>query len=606
MFAVSAGAQLPASIIRSRPLQACYMAPLRSCGFLARCLCLGASAVAVVLISGAGHAQSNKPTTEEFKSTCPRLAGYTLPPPSIGLPSGAATLTSATYTPASLESASGATPNLGTPDYCRVLGAIAPVDPAAQMIHFQINLPSAWNGKALQYGGGGFNGTLITGLAALRDAAPGDPLPIMRGYVTLGTDSGHQASSFAANRIGEFGLNDEMLRNYGYAAYKKVRDVAVAVMRSYYGQGPEKMYYFGGSEGGREGLTMAQRFPADFDGIVSVVPVVQLSMLFQSYIPHNLPQLRGGWMSPAKIATLAKFVSDSCDALDGLADGVVNNYLACPAHVDLKRLRCPEGQDHGDLCLSDAQIEMITAVHSPFELPFPVANGLNAYPQWLFGNEATPDPTDSTMTGWVMGQAPPNAAVDAATSSRQWLFGANFVRFFVARDPSLDPAGYDPRQYKVRVEEVSEIIDSTNPDLSVFFARGGKLILRENMGDLAQSPLAGINYFQSVVARVGQAVVDQSARLYISPASTHAGQATSMATGAPVPTMVDLLDPLDRWVTKGEPPPDALVQTLKAVEAPYEVRASRPMCLYPNYPHYVGGDPRQNTSYACRPSVPSG
>ena len=115
--------------------------------------------------------------------------------------------------------------------------------------------------RPLQYGGGGFNGTLITGLAPLRDAAPGDPLPITRGYVTLGTDSGHQSSAFAANRIGEFGLNDEMLQNYAFASYKKVHDVAVAVMRAYYRQAPSKMYYFGGSEGGREGLTMAQRFP---------------------------------------------------------------------------------------------------------------------------------------------------------------------------------------------------------------------------------------------------------------------------------------------------------------------------------------------------------
>jgi feruloyl esterase len=559
-----------------------------------------------VLISTAGHAQSNKPTAEELKSTCPRLAGYTIPPSAIGLPSGVATLASATYSPAATESTSGSARNPSTPDYCKVLGTIAPVDPAAQPIRFQINLPLDWNGKALQYGGGGFNGTLITGLAPLRDAAPGEPLPITRGYVTLGTDSGHQASSFATNRIGEFGLNDEMLRNYGYAAYKKVRDVAVAVMRSYYGRPPEKMYYFGGSEGGREGLTMAQRFPADFDGIVSVVPVVQLSMLFQSYIPHNRPQLRGGWMSPAKIATLAKYVSDLCDTLDGLADGVVNNYLACPAHVVLKRLRCPEGRDQGDSCLSDAQIEMITAVHSPFELPFPVANGLEAYPQWLFGNETTPDPTNSTMVRWVTGQTPPTAAVDAAMSSQQWLYGANSVRFFVARDPNLDPATYDPLQYKSRVQEVSEILDSTNPDLSAFFARGGKLILRENMGDLAQSPLAGINYFQSVIARVGQEAVEQSARLYISPASTHTGPATSVTTGASVPTMIDLLDPLDRWVTKEEAPADALVQTMKAVEPPHEVQASRPMCQYPKYPHYVGGDPRQSASYACRPSVPPG
>lgn len=556
------------------------------------------AAIAALLFSVASDAQPSKPSPESLKSACLQLTGQTIPSSSIGLPSGAATVTSGTFAPA--RSASGP----ATPDYCKVLGTIAPIDPAAQLIHFQINLPFAWNGKALQYGGGGFNGTLITGLAPLRDAAPGDPLPLTRGYVTLGTDSGHQSSSFAANRIGEFGLNEEMLRNYGYAAYKKVRDVAVAVMRTYYGEAPSKMYYFGGSEGGREGLTMAQRFPADFDGIVSVVPVVQLSMLFQSYIPRNLPQLRGGWVNPAKIGTIAKLVSDSCDALDGLADGVVNNYLACPAQVDLKRLRCEGGEDRGDFCLSDPQIEMMAAVHSPFELPFPVANGLTVYPQSLFGNETTPDPVNATMTRWVTGPAPPTAAVDPAASSQQWLYGANAVRFFVAKDPNLDPATYDPRQYQARVQEVSDIIDSSNPDLSTFFARGGKLIMRENMADLAQSPLAGINYFQAVIAKLGPAAVEQSARLYISPASTHTGHATSVTTGAPVPTMVDLLDPLDRWVTRGETPPDALVQTLKAREPPFEVQASRPMCRFPNYPHYLEGDPKQATSYACRPSKP--
>jgi Tannase and feruloyl esterase len=188
---------------------------------------VGAAAVAFLLAATHANAQSVVPSADELKSACPQLAGQSIPASSIGLASGAVALASAAFTAATL--GSGATP--ATPDYCKVLGTIAPVDPAAQLIHFQINLPIAWNGKALQYGGGGFNGTLITGLAPLRDAAPGDQLPITRGYVTLGTDSGHQSSASAANRIGEFGLNDEMLQNYAFASYKKVHDVAVAVMR---------------------------------------------------------------------------------------------------------------------------------------------------------------------------------------------------------------------------------------------------------------------------------------------------------------------------------------------------------------------------------------
>src|SRR5205823_1850322 len=232
------------------------------------------------------------PGADQLKAACPTLAGQTIPAASIGLPSGNATIATATFTAAN----SAAT--LASPEYCKVLGAIAPVDPAAQAINFEINLPIAWNGKAVQYGGGGYNGTLITGLAPLRDAAPDDPLPLTRGYVTFGTDSGHQASAFAPNSIGQFGLNDEMLVNFAYASYKKVRDASVNVIGAFYGQPPSRMYYFGGSEGGREGLTMAQRFPADYDGIVSVVPAIQLSMVAGAFVHHQVPQLHGGWIPP--------------------------------------------------------------------------------------------------------------------------------------------------------------------------------------------------------------------------------------------------------------------------------------------------------------------
>jgi hypothetical protein len=566
-------------------------------------LCIGAVACGSRGGSG-GHAELLVPTADMLKTACPKLSGQVIAATSIGLPSGRATITSAAFAPAAPQTVSGASTTPATPDYCKVLGTIAPVDTAAQLIHFQVNLPINWNRKTLQYGGGGYNGTLVTGLAPLRDAAPDDLLPLTRGYATFGTDSGHQASTFAANSIGQFGLNDEMLINYGYASYKKVRDVAVTIMRSFYNQGPSKIYYFGGSEGGREGLTLAQRYPSDYDGIVSVVPVVQLSMLFQSYLPRSMPQFSGGWMSPAKVATLARFVSDSCDALDGLADGVINNYAACPARVNLQALRCSGGRDTGNSCLSDAQIAIVQSVHSPNTFPFPLANGLATYPQWLYGNESTPDPVASTMTRWVTGTAAPTVAVDASTAAQYWLYGANFVRFFVARDPNFDPRSFNPNEFKDRLQHVSEIIDSSNPDLSAFFARGGKLIMRENMADLAQSPIAGIAYFASVRAKVGQVSADQSARLYVSPASTHSGPATSVTDGSAVPTMIDLLDPLDSWVTTGQPPAQALVQTLKTSLPPFAIQASRPMCQYPNYPRYVGGDKRLATSYACSPSRP--
>jgi feruloyl esterase len=184
------------------------------------------------------------------------------------------------------------------------------------------------------------------------------------------------------------------------------------------------------------------------------------------------------------------------------------------------------------------------------------------------------------------------------------LYGGNTIRYFIARDPTFDLRTYDPRNFAERVQEISALMDSTGPDLSAFYARGGKLIVRENAGDYAQGPLAGIRYYSSVVARVGQPTVDEFMRLYVSPASNHSGQMRSTTDQLDVPTWVDLLDPLDRWATTGQAPEDALIQTRSAVAPPFEVLGERPMCRYPNYPHYLGGDRSQATSYQCAPSTP--
>ena len=145
------------------------------------------------------------------------------------------------------------------PAFCKVLGHIEPTDAKAPPIKFEVNLPVEWNGRSVQYGGGGFNGTLITGLG-LPPAYPFDrPSPLARGFVTYGTDSGHETRPGEPPQV--FALNDEAFENFAYRSYKKVRDAAVALMVRSYGKPPEKMYFMGSSEGGREALTMAQRLP---------------------------------------------------------------------------------------------------------------------------------------------------------------------------------------------------------------------------------------------------------------------------------------------------------------------------------------------------------
>lgn len=583
--------------------------PIRASAFPARLIRAAGLAMVVAAAWGCGGSDDNGagpaplPSAEQLRAACPTLAGRVIPATAIGLPSGTATVATATLVAAVPQSVANNATTPSTPDHCRVLGAIAPVDPAAQPINFQLNLPLDWNRKALQYGGGGFNGTLVTGMTPLRDAAPGDPLPITRGYATLGTDSGHQASTSPASEPGAFALNDEMLVNFAFASYKKVKDVAASLMQAYYGQAHQKMYYFGGSEGGREGLTMAQRFPADYDGIVSVVPVINWTGLFHAFVRNEAPQFTD-WLQAGKVPLIARVVSDACDALDGLADGVINNYLACQPRVNLQPLRCPGGVDAGTTCLSDAELSLMAAIHSPYRFSFPLANGLTSYPAWWWGHEDSLDGTSVSLQRWVTGTAAPAIPPNPATNATQWLYGSNWIRYAIARDANFDVRGYDPNAFRARVQQTSELVDSTNPDLSAFFARGGKLILRENAADRAQSPQMGIDYFDAVVARLGRAAVDQSVRLYVSPSSTHSGNARSVTDQSPVPTAVDLLDPLDAWASGGQAPADALTQAVKAAVPPFAVQASRPMCRYPNHPRYNGGDRLQAAGYTCVTSAP--
>lgn len=464
-------------------------------------------------------------------------------------------------------------------------------------------MPLMWNGKAVQYGGGGLNGRLITGMLPLRDAAAGDPLPISRGYVTYGTDSGHQAAASPPSEPGVFALNDEMLENFAFASYKKVKDVTTFLTGAFYGRKPSEVYYFGGSEGGREALMMAQRFPADYDGVVSIVPAIGWTGLFHAFLRNELPQLTD-WIEPGKASLIAKATNDACDALDGLADGIVNNYLACQNRVNLQSLRCPGGTDAGEQCLSDTELSVMQGTHSRYTFSFPVVNGLTSYPQWWYGHEDSLDSAGVGLVRWVGGSIPPTAPLNPAASATHWLYSSNWIRYAVVRNANFDLRTYRPEDYQTRVQQTSEMMDATSTDLSAFFARGGKLILRANASDRALSPQMAVEYYNGLVARFGQAAVDRAVRLYVAPASTHTGNSRTVTDKRPIATMVDLLDPLDRWVTKNSAPSDSLTLQLKSVQAPHPVEASRLMCRYPHYPHYMGGDALQASSYQCRVSQP--
>ncbi|TSE23494.1 tannase/feruloyl esterase family alpha/beta hydrolase [Tepidimonas aquatica] len=478
------------------------------------------------------------------------------------------------------------------PAYCRLIGRIAPVNAGSSEILFRVNLPLTWNGRLVQYGGGGFNGVLITGTGLVPGQPYDYPVPLARGFVTVGTDSGHQ------NKPGEplqrFALDDEALVNFAHASYKKVRDVAIELVRRAYGAPPERQYFVGSSEGGREGLVMAQRYPDAFDGIYSRVPVLNWTGLQHTGLRDGLALARGGWMNRAHTELVGRAVLAACDALDGLADGIVGDPLACRERFDIDALACGAvgagTPPHG--CLTQSQIAAIRTLMSPLVMPFGLANGVREYPGRGPSGEAIP--ASGAAGGWVswwLGEMPPDFPPSAPPKNGiAWYYGAGAIQYFFARDPALDVRKYDPREYRDRVMYISRLMDATDPDLSAFAARGGKLIMFEYMGDYAQSPYAGIQYFEGVERRLGADRVAEFARLYVAPNVDHVG------TGAPA--LVDMLDVLVDWVERGRAPA-TLTVVEQADKPPFAVIRSRPLCRWPEVPRYRGGDQTKAESFVC-------
>jgi feruloyl esterase len=543
-----------------------------------------AAALATLLTACSAHATT---IAGDAAATCGGLAGPT--PQSVRIDS-------ATLQAPSLLSVAERGPSPAArispanPAFCKVLGHIEPADPKAPPIKFEVNLPVEWNDRSLQYGGGGFNGVLITGLG-LPPAHPYDkPSPLAQGFVTYGTDSGHESKPGEPPQL--FALNDEAFENFSHLAYKKVRDAALALMIRAYGKPPAKMYFMGSSEGGREALTMAQRYPEDFDGIFARVPVINWVGLQHAGTRSGLVTMGEGWIRPAQVKLVADAVRKACDKADGSDDGLVEDAVGCKTSFRAEQLRCAEGQG-GDQCLTDAQIAAINTLHSTYKFPFPLANGLDDYPGWGVSGEDTPAfASTGGWSAWWLGKAAP-AQPPIPANGIAWVYGAGGIQYVFARDPNLDVTKYKPEDYRERVLEVSRLMDSTNPDLSRFRAHGGRLIMLEHMADYAQSPYAGIRYFENVQRTLGKAETAEFARLYTAPGVDHVG------SGAPA--NVDMLGVLVDWVENGKAPGTLEVVEQK-VEAPsFATLRALPLCQWPAWPHYRSGPVNVAGSFTCAP-----
>jgi feruloyl esterase len=385
-----------------------------------------------------------------------------------------------------------------------------------------------------------------------------------------------------------FALNDEMLVNFAHASYPKVRNVSVELMKLAYGRAPAKLYFVGSSEGGREGLTMAQRYPAAFDGIFSRVPVIHWTGLQFAGARNGAATFGPGWLDAAHVKRVHQATLAACDALDGLADGVISDAATCAQRFDPETASCNAAPGEG--CLNETQVRAIRTLRTPYKFPYDLANGLTEYPGWGIGGEDTTafGPTGGWRAWWVGTAAPTVPPVPANGIS--WFYGAGALQYFYARDPNVDPRAIMPENTAARVREVSALMDSTNPDLSAFHARGGKLIVLEHLSDYAQSAYAGLQYGEAVRSKMGARAGDFF-RLYAAPGVDHVG------TGAPA--LVDMLGALANWVERGAAP-QGLSLAEQEAKAPFAVRRTRPVCEWPQWPRYKGsGDVNSAASFEC-------
>jgi feruloyl esterase len=592
---------------------------VRSVG--ARAIRTALAAMVVWQIASPVGAQA--PATAGISATdcTPAKIGSSIAPSAIAAPVSGVTLSPPSWVEASND----------VPAHCRVAGSIAPVDTSstARPINFAVVLPASWSDRAAQLGGGGMNGIVPN----LTGGAGTGPSLIARGFATYGSDSGHQAS-FGARRGGappaggpgspagsaapapgraaadEWGLNDEAIANLGHLQMKKTHDAAMVIIERMYGKRPRFNYYIGSSQGGREALTVAQRYPADYDGVAANVPIVGFStlMLAPELIRIHEKPLKN-WITPAKVNAIRGEFMRQCDSLDGLADGIINNYVACRAIFDVRQgsrnrhpwaaKRCPNSVDpnpedtSASACLTDGQISTLEFTYSRYPFATPLAHGSRAFGMWV----PNTDPSGSGLIAPARFRGQEGAADNAALHAHLGIVG---VVGFLMKDLSANPLDYvEGGPFNRRRQELSTMLDATNPDLAAFQKRGGKMIVTIGTNDTLASPGAQLDYYQAVLDRMGRSTVDRFARFFVMPQAGHGLSGTNYGVDgsgktiptAPIPNRYDQLGLLFDWVENDVAP--AMSVTVTAGEK------SLPLCSYPTFPRYKGGPTTAAASYEC-------
>jgi hypothetical protein len=504
-------------------------------------------------------------------ATCEGLAGKSF---------GDATVSAATLVtpPFSVMGKDPPAPVAVNAPFCRVQGAIKP-SPDSD-IQFEVWLPptAAWNGKYEGVGNGGFAGSVIYSPMSWAVEA---------GYAVSGTDTGHSGGSLDSPwALG----HPEKIVDFGWRGIHETASASKAIIEAYYAKAPAHAYFSGCSDGGREALLEAQRFPKDYDGIVAGAPANSWTKLMINAISAEQALAKpDGWLSPDKLAIVTEAVLKACHGEGGILDD------PSQCHFDPSSLVCKADQSHG--CLTAPEVATLSQIYSGAH----AAAGKSIFPGYPPGGEAGP----TAWSLWITGTEPKRGA-----GSLLYYFGTGFFGDMVLDTPEWDFRSLNLVDGLAKAnEKTGQALNATDTDLSAFRAAGGKLLQYHGWSDAAIPAVSSIDYYEAVAAKMGGVENIQSFyRLFMAPGMEHCGggpgpNAVGGVFGSPSPSRDpghDVVSALAHWVEDGAAPSQITATSYHEGDPSKGIAAQRPWCAYPATARFSGqGSHTEAASFAC-------
>src|SRR5579864_9499973 len=462
------------------------------------------------------------------------------------------------------------------PAFCRVLAEAKPTSDSD--IRIEVWMPlSGWNGKLQGIGNGGFAGLIDYQQLAIA---------VSKGYAATATDTGHGGTPVDATwALG----HPEKVIDFGHRGIHEMTRVAKEVLHAYYGKGPQRSYFAGCSDGGREALMEAQRYPEDFDGILAGAPANYWTALLTMAATDTKALIadQASYIPQSKIPALAAAVNAACDQKDGVQDGVLNDPRQC--QFDPATMQCKA--EDSDKCLTAPQVATLKKLYAgPHD-----SKGRLVFPGYLPGAEDGP----GGWGVWIVGPAP--------EKSLMAFFANGYFGDMVYEDSNWDAKTFSvDAGLKEAQAKTAGALDAVNPDLKAFKARGGKLIVYHGWNDPAIPAVNTVNYYESVIAKIGQKEADSFVRLFMVPGMQHCDNGPGADSFGQVGQLI-FNDPqhsvdaaLEQWVEKGTAP-DAILASKYSEDAQHALKMTRPLCAFPQAAKYKGnGDTNDAANFICQ------